>query len=267
MTDNKLLRLDSLLKDLKSFAIGFSGGLDSSFLIHRAFVLKDLKFIAVTIRTSFITESTIREAIEFSSTYNITHKIINMPFPDTIRKNPVERCYICKKALFSKIVEFAQYNGFEYILDGTNSDDKNDFRPGLKALDELNIRSPLAEAGLTKKDIRELAREAGLAVWDKPPMSCLLTRFPFDTEISEKTLKMIENAEDYLSGKGFPGTRVRIHGNLARIECLPDYITRLINDPDKDSIVAYFKNIGFRYVSLDLEGYRTGSMNYQNQEK
>ncbi len=261
MTESKLLKLDSILRDLGSFVIGFSGGLDSSFLVHRAALLKDLKFMAVTIHTPYVPEREIRESIAFSSEYNINHEIIEVPFPDDIRQNPEERCYLCKKTLFGKIVEYAGKNGYTYIVDGTNTDDKNDYRPGLRALREMNIRSPLAEAGLSKKEIRELAQKAGLSFWDKPALSCLLTRIPFDTAISEGMLRMIEKAEDHLYEKGYPGSRVRMHGDVARIECDPRYIPGLVNDPDIGSIVAYLKNIGFRYVSLDLEGYRTGSMN------
>lgn len=261
MTESKLLKLDSILRELGSFVVGFSGGLDSSFLVYRARLLKDIKFMAVTIHTPYVPEREIKESKAFSSEYDINHEIIEVPFPDHIRQNPEERCYLCKKTLFGKIVEYAGKNGYRYIVDGTNTDDKNDYRPGLKALSEMNIRSPLAEAGLSKMEIRELAHKAGLAVWDKPALSCLLTRIPFDTSISEGMLRMIEKAEDQLHEKGYPGTRVRMHGDIARIECIPAYISKLVNDPERGSIVTYLKNIGFRYVSLDLEGYRTGSLN------
>jgi uncharacterized protein len=261
MSEEKLIKLDSILRDLGSFVVGFSGGLDSSFLIHRAGLLKDVRFTAVTIHTEYVPEREIRESKTFSSEYKINHVVIEVPFPDEIRNNPSDRCYLCKKTLFGKIVEYARNNGYRYVADGTNADDKNDFRPGLRALSEMNIRSPLAVAGLSKKEIRELAHNAGLSIWDKPAMACLLTRIPYDTEISEGMLRMIEKAEDYLFEKGFPGTRVRVHGDIARIECIPGYLTKLVNDPDIDSIVSYLKNIGFRYISLDLEGYRTGSMN------
>jgi len=261
MSDEKLIKLDSVLKELRTFVIGFSGGLDSLFLLYRANTLKNLKFMAVTIRTLYMPEREINEAIEFTSTNKIEHKILEISFPDAIRHNPLERCYICKKALFGKIVDFAENNGFSYVLDGTNADDKNDYRPGLRALRELKIISPLAEAGLTKPEIRKLAHDQGLNFWDKPAMACLLTRVPYETEISDGMLKMIEKAEDFLFELGFPGTRVRVHDETARIECLPGFITKLADHPKKDSIVAYFKKLGFRYVSLDLEGYRTGSMN------
>ena len=176
-----------------------------------------------------------------------------------VRNNPVDRCYLCKKTLFSELLAFAGKNGFRYVIDGTNADDTNVYRPGLRALRELGIRSPLQEAGLTKKDIREMLRQEGLPVADKPAMACLLTRIPYNTTISEGMLKMIEQAEYFLLNKGFPGTRVRIHGDLARIECLPGYFEKIIQNPDKELIINNLKKIGFRYVSLDLEGYRSGS--------
>ena len=261
MPDNKLLKLDSILQDLGSFVVGFSGGLDSSFLIHRAGLLKEVRFTAVTIHTEYVPEREIRESKAFSSEYKINHVVIEVPFPDEIRNNPSDRCYLCKKRLFGKIVEYARNNGYRYVADGTNADDKNDFRPGLRALSEMSIRSPLAEAGLSKKEIRELAHNAGFPFWNKPALSCLLTRIPHGTEISEGMLRMIEKAEDHFIEKGYPGTRVRMHDDIARIECIPGDISKLVNDPDLESIVTYLKKIGFRYVSLDLEGYRTGSMN------
>jgi len=178
-----------------------------------------------------------------------------------IRNNPPERCYLCKKTLFTGISDLAGKNGFKHIVDGTNADDTGDFRPGLKALKELGIRSPLLESGLTKQDIRDLAKIEKLDIWDKPAMACLLTRIPYNTKISEGMLNMIEQAENIMYDAGFPGTRVRIHGDLARIECLPGYFNRIISGDDREHIITNFKRIGFRYVSLDLEGYRTGSSN------
>lgn len=268
MSDIKLQKLDSILRNLRSFVIGFSGGLDSSFLIHRANRFENLDFKAVTIKTKYIPEREIKEAVNFTSEHGISHRIIEIPFPREIRHNPSERCYLCKRILFDRIIDFARENNYEYILDGTNADDFNLYRPGLKALKEMQVRSPLAEAGLSRPEIREHAREAGLSVWEKPAMSCLLTRIPYDTRISEDILVMVEKAEDFLFEKGFPGTRVRIHGDIARIECIPGYLEKLVRDPDRKSIISYLKEIGFRYVSLDLEGYRTGSMDQPyNSEK
>ncbi len=267
MTESSSSRLDLILKDLRSFVIAFSGGVDSSFLLNRAKKLGTMKMVAVTIRTPYMPDREIDEATEFALSQGIEHKILDLDFPEIIRHNPRERCYLCKKILFSKIAEFASENGYRFIVDGTNADDTGQIRPGLRALRELSVRSPLAEAGMTKKEIRKLLMEEGLALWDKPAMACLLTRIPYETEVSEGMLRMIESAEDYLFERGYPGTRVRLHGEIARIECLPGYLTRIINDPAREQIVAKLKELGFRYISLDLEGYRTGSMDPETIEK
>lgn len=261
MSDSKREKLDTILKELKSFVVAFSGGVDSSYLLYRANALKKTEMIGVTIRTPYIPRHEIDEAIEFAKAYGINHRIIDLDFPESIRNNPVDRCYLCKKSLFTELVSFALNNGYRFVIDGTNADDTSDFRPGLNALRELEIGSPLLEAGLTKKDIRELLKHDGLTIWDKPAMACLLTRIPYNTHVSESVLKMIEQAEYFLLDKGYAGTRVRIHGDLARIECLPEYFERITQNPDKELIINNLKKIGFRYISLDLEGYRTGSSN------
>ena len=257
----KSSKLDIILKDLNSFVVAFSGGVDSTFLLHRAHKVRKSAIVAITIRTPYIPSREIDEAIEFTSSFGINHKIIDIAFPEMIRNNPIDRCYLCKKTIFTDLLSFAKKNKYQFVVDGTNADDTGDFRPGIKALNELGIRSPLLESGLTKKDIRELSREEDLDIWDKPAMACLLTRIPYDTEISQGKLRMVEEAENMLFELGYPGIRVRIHGDLARIECLPGYIEKIIHNPDKEHIISNLKKIGFRYVSLDLEGYRTGSSN------
>ena len=264
MAESKKEKLDKILNDLKSFVVAFSGGVDSSFLLYRAHSLKKLNMIGVTIRTPYIPEIEINEAAEFTRTHRINHTIIDLEFPEPVRNNPVDRCYICKKRLFSELVSFAGNNGYRYVIEGTNADDTSDYRPGLRALRELEIRSPLLEAGLTKKEIRELLFKEGLPVWDKPAMACLLTRIPYDTTINEGMLRMVEQAEFFLLEKGYAGARVRIHGDIARIECQPGYFERIIQNSDRELIISSFKKIGFRYVSLDLEGYRSGSLNPEN---
>jgi uncharacterized protein len=265
MIQNKSIKLDSILSDLKSFVIAFSGGVDSSFLAFRAKSLSGLTIMTVTIRTPYMPAREITEAADFAEKKGIDHRVIDLEFPEIIRHNPTERCYLCKRILFSELLAFARKNDFKYVIDGTNLDDTVGFRPGLKALRELGIMSPLAEAGLTKSDIRELSHRAGLQLWEKPAMACLLTRIPYDTKVTTEMLKMIEKAEDLLFERGYPGTRVRMHDNVARIECLPGYIERIIHDPGRELIVSDLKKIGFRYISLDLEGYRTGSMDCEKE--
>jgi pyridinium-3,5-biscarboxylic acid mononucleotide sulfurtransferase len=266
MTDSKSHKLNSILKELNSFAVAFSGGVDSSFLLYRAHKVRNSDIIAVTIKTPYIPIREVNEAIEFTKTHGIKHKILDIKFPEIIRNNPIERCYLCKKTLFEGILAFTKANGYKYIIDGTNADDTGDFRPGMRALTEMGIRSPLLESGLTKQNIRELSRGDGLNIWDKPAMACLLTRIPYDTDIKEGTLRMIDQAENMLLEKGYPGTRVRIHGDVARIECIPGFMDRIIHNPDREEIITNLKKIGFRYVSLDLEGYRTGSSNPEKSE-
>lgn len=266
MTEAKSIKLNAILRDLGSFVVAFSGGVDSSFLVYRAASIS-VRMTAVTIRTPYMPAREIDEATEFAHLHGIEHRILDLDFPEIIKHNPVERCYLCKKTLFTRIVEFASENGFQYIADGTNADDSGEIRPGLRALEELSVRSPLAEAGLTKNDIRALLKKEGLALWNKPALACLLTRIPYDTAVSDSMLRMIERAEEYLFEKGFPGTRVRLHGEIARLECLPEYLSKIINSPEREQIAAQLKKLGFRFISLDLEGYRTGSMNPENLEK
>jgi pyridinium-3,5-biscarboxylic acid mononucleotide sulfurtransferase len=266
MPDTKSLKLNSILKELGSIAVAFSGGVDSSFLLHRAHTVNKNNLVAITVRTPYIPSREIDEAIEFTKKYGIKHKILDITFPEVIRTNPIERCYLCKKTLFTELIKYAKEHNYKHVIDGSNSDDTGEFRPGLKALKEMGIRSPLLESGLTKKDIRQFSRDEGLDLWDKPAMACLLTRIPYDTEIKEGTLRMIEQAENMLFEKGFPGTRVRVHGDVARIECIPGFMEKIIHNPDREHIISNLKKIGFRYVSLDLEGYRTGSSNPEMKE-
>ncbi|HVN59368.1 MAG TPA: ATP-dependent sacrificial sulfur transferase LarE [Bacteroidales bacterium] len=260
----KLKKLDNILHGMESFVIAFSGGVDSTFLVHRASMLKKIKFSAITIVTPYVPKKEIEEAIEFCTAAGVSHSVIEVGFPEAVRHNPVERCYLCKKELFQSVRDYSVANGFKYIADGTNHDDSLDFRPGIKALREMEVRSPLQEAGMTKQDVRDASSEAGLSTWDKPSNACLLTRIPYNTLITDEDLKKVEMAEQYLFEKGFVGTRVRIHGDAARIECMPGYLSKLVNNPERELIVGNLKKIGFRFISLDLEGYRTGSMNPEN---
>ncbi len=267
MTENKRDRLDRVINDLNSFVIGFSGGVDSSYLLFRAHKLLKGRVMGVTLHTPYIPLSEIEEAIRFAEIHKINHRVLELPFPDQIRENPPDRCYICKKILFDHLLRFAAKNGFSHVADGSNADDALSYRPGLMALRELGIRSPLMEAGLTKQEIRNLLRDEGLETAEKPSMTCLMTRIPYNTAVAPDMLKMVEQAEDFLSTAGYPGTRVRIHDKLARIECHPEYLEKMVQLPEREMISTSLKKIGFRYVSLDLEGYRTGSYDGENTGK
>lgn len=264
MTENKRDKLDQLLNDLNSFVVGFSGGVDSSYLLLRAHALLKEKIMGVTLRTPYMPDSEIEEASEFARVHKISHRILDLSFPEPIRNNPPDRCYICKKILFGQLLGFAADNGFSNVVDGSNADDTNSHRPGIMALKELGIRSPLMEVGLTKQDIRDLLGTEGLTIASKPSMACLLTRIPYNTTITSGMILMVEQAEDFFRAGGYPGTRVRIHGDLARIECHPSYFEKMTQSPDRELIVSGLKEIGFRYISLDLEGYRSGSYDPEN---
>ncbi|MDX9945865.1 MAG: ATP-dependent sacrificial sulfur transferase LarE [Bacteroidales bacterium] len=264
MPENKRDKLDLLLNDLNSFVVGFSGGVDSSYLLLRANSLLKEKIMGVTLRTPYMPDSEIEEASEFARVHKISHRIIDLSFPEPIRNNPPDRCYICKKILFGQLIGFAADNGFSNVVDGSNADDARSHRPGIRALKELGIRSPLMEAGLTKQDIRDLLGMEGLTIASKPSMACLLTRIPYNTPVSSGIILMVEQAEDFFRTSGYPGTRVRIHGDLARIECHPANFNRMTQSPDRELIISGLKKIGFRYVSLDLEGYRSGSYDPEN---
>lgn len=266
MTDRKSEKLDSILKGLKSVVVAFSGGVDSSFLLYRAGLIENLRYVGMTVVTSYMPKREINDAIEFALKHGLNHRVMTITYPEEILNNPPERCYLCKKHIFTNLTNFAVSNNFEAVIDGSNADDIKDYRPGLKALRELRIRSPLMEAGLTKEEIRELSRKAGLDTSEKPAMACLLTRLPYNTPVDEDVLRKVEEAENILFEKGCVGARVRVHGDLARIECLPGYIEKIINNSDREYIIAKFKKLGFRYISLDLEGYRPEGSNFENRQ-
>jgi len=259
----KLANLKQLIQNLQSVMVAYSGGVDSTLLLGIAReVLKD-KVKAI------IARSLLHPAREYESAQRIAREIgvpcftihtEELKIPEFIQNHP-DRCYHCKKELFTKILIFAQGMGIENVVEGTNSDDIHDFRPGMKALVELRIRSPLKEVGLTKADIRLISRELGLITWDKPSYSCLASRFPYGEKINPNDLQRVEKAEGYLHQKGFRQLRLRIHRDLVRIEVAPEEISRFMENSLRSQILNHLKNIGFTYITLDLEGYRTGSMN------
>ena len=261
-TQEKLNRLTRILQDLKRVVVAFSGGVDSTYLAFAA--CKDLgkNSLAVTVDSSFISRSEITEATELARILGLHHRIVSIgSMSEQVLSNPPDRCYHCKKVIFSLIRETARAENIDHVLDGSNADDTRDYRPGMKAISEMGIRSPLLEAGLTKADIRELSRLEGLPTWDKPAAACLASRIPYHQFITPDTLGRIEKAENFLKGKGLRQVRVRSHGELARIEVDPEERSFFFDTNLMDEIACYMKVIGFQYSSLDVEGYRTGKLN------
>ena len=260
---NKLDRLREVLSDLGSLAVGFSGGVDSSFLLAVAKEELGDRVIAVTAADASVPERELEEAKAFCHERGIRHIICRVdPLKEEgYRKNGPDRCYFCKHGIFTEIKRIAKENGIEYAAEGSNMDDLGDYRPGLKAVEELSVKSPLREAGLYKADIRSLSKAMGLPTWSKPAYACLASRFVYGEEITEKKLQMIDRAEQFLIGLGFLEERVRMHGNIARIEVSPADIPRLASEDIRSEVYEEFKKLGFLFVTLDMKGYRTGSMN------
>lgn len=256
-------KYQNLLRELRAMGkavVAFSGGLDSAFLLQAARqALKD-GVLAVTCVTSYMPASEIEDARRTAQAMQARHLLLEAPFPEAMRANPPDRCYRCKRSLFTRLAEVAGSEHIAHVLDGTNLDDLDDYRPGLRALGELGVKSPLLTAGLTKQDIRELSRERGLA-WDKPAGACLLSRIPHGTRIEDAELRRIDLAEDFLKGLGFAAVRLRSHGELARIEVPREQVAAVIEVDRQHGIEARLKALGYRYVAVDLAGYRMGSLN------
>lgn len=259
----KLEKLYDYLKSLGSLAVGFSGGVDSSFLLKCAHDALGDKAIAVTARSSSFPQRELKEAENFTAKYGIRQVVIDSDELEIggYAENPVNRCYYCKHELFSKIRKTADGFGVQYIAEGSNLDDLGDYRPGLKAAAECGAVSPLRVAGLSKNDIRQLSKEMGLATWDKPSFACLASRIPYGQRITREKLSAIDAAEQYLIDLGFKQMRVRHHGDIARIELLAEDMPKIFEDGLAGRIDEKLKGLGFTYVALDLKGYSTGSMN------
>ncbi len=258
----KLQNLKEYLRSLGSVAVAFSSGVDSTFLLKVAHDVLGDNAVAVTATSCLFPKRESAEAASFCAENGIKQITVvsnELDIPE-FRKNPTNRCYLCKSALFKKIISLAKENGIEYVLEGSNVDDMGDYRPGMKAVAELGIKSPLRECGLSKDEIRALSKEMNLPTWDKPSFACLASRFAYGEEINEKKLSMVENAEQFLLDMGFKQFRVRIHGeNLARIEVLPAELEVLLSK--REEVTELFRGLGFAYVTMDLQGYRTGAMN------
>lgn len=260
---DKKQHLETYLKELGKVAIAFSSGVDSTFLLKTAHDLLGDNVIAVTARSCSFPQREFEEARSFCQAENITQIIVESEelSIDGFRQNPKNRCYLCKRELFTKIRDITKKLQIPYIAEGSNLDDTGDYRPGLIAVAELDIKSPLREAGLTKAEIRQLSKEIGLATWEKPSFACLASRFVYGETITEEKLSMVERAEQQLLDLGFRQVRVRIHGNLARIEIDPAEFAKLLQNDTAKQLNAYLQSLGFTYVTLDLGGYQTGSMN------
>ena len=262
-TEAKLEHLRAALREIGSAVVAFSSGVDSTFLLRVAHEELGERVVAATIRSHTFPKRELDEAAAFCRAEGVRHKIIDSEELDIpgFAENPPDRCYHCKRELFSKLLAFARENGLAAVLEGSNLDDDGDYRPGRRAIRELGIVSPLHEAGLTKAEIRALSREMGLPTSNKPSFACLASRFPYGERITAAALERVEKAEQWLldAGLGLTQLRVRSHGNLARIEVPPDAIPHLAARAAE--IAAAFKELGFAYITLDLRGYRTGSMN------
>lgn len=254
---------------MKSVLVAYSGGADSTFLLKIAQEeLKD-RVLAVTLKSEIHPLSEITVAKKMVQKFKVKHLIIDTEIllNKEFINNPKERCYICKKELFSQIKEIAKKHNLNFIIDGSNNDDLDDYRPGMKAIRELKVRSPLQEALLTKDDIRLLSKEMDLPTWNKPSNSCLATRIPYGDKITLEKLKRIEQAEEFIHNLGIEQVRVRCHNNLARIEVREKDLIFLLKEDLRKRIITQFKKLGFVYITLDLQGYRSGSMNEGLKEK
>jgi len=260
--DTKLTELITILKSMQSAVLAYSGGVDSTFLL-KALQNSGIRTLAVTAVSEITPLNDLHIANEMTAGLGIEHRIIGtdeLSIEEFVRNTP-ERCFFCKDELYKKLSDIAISEGYMFVLDGSNGDDTQDYRPGMKAAAKYNVRSPLIEASLSKKDIRELSRQLDLSTWDKPSSPCLATRFPYGRRITKGALERVGKAEDFLRGLGFHEVRVRVHDMVARIEVGEEEIGLLLISERRSLISEKLKSFGYRFVSLDLDGYRTGSMN------
>lgn len=261
--DEKLEGLKRYLKDLNSVAVAFSGGVDSTFLLKVAHDVLGENAIAVTAQSCSFPKRELEEAKAFCAQEGIRHFICESEELEIegFAQNPKNRCYLCKRELFEKMIALAKAQGVESIVEGSNLDDNGDYRPGLQAVAEMNVKSPLRKVGLNKQEIRQLSKELGLPTWQKQSFACLSSRFVYGETITREKLAMVDKAEQLLLDLGFHQLRVRMHGMMARIELQPEEFDAFMKKELRDQVVNRLREYGFSYVTLDLQGYRTGSMN------